>query len=476
MSSAPSRFREILEDAGIEFLSSNDEIDDAELKYEVAETVKSGLSPFVYVHDIPKLIKHSLLDPEQHGKAYFFTGPSAIGKTDAVNQGFMEAALEMGREGIFREMHVSQMVISDVTGIPREGRRPAVNLETGEYVKDPATGEVLMVGDGRTVFYPPQAFALQQSLPLHQQAYERFRENWKKTGNADWSIMTGPEGHRFPLYGYFWDEVTNPSTPATVHQCFSLWYGNKVAEHRLVGDAFHVLAGNRPEDQTNSIPLARSAASRVCIIPAVPSLAGWLSNWGLKMQNVGGQEQTREHPAVITFLHNNSRYFAPNTSGFTPMSAFPSPRTWSFVSRDLYSNDRNPLPANLLTAKIAGHVGNDAAQLFATFLTHWERMIDVRKLLDSPQKGDGPFGWLPQSWPKEMDLRMMMALQMMSMVDKGNAQRFMHFMMDEEKFQPEMIVLIIKLMNQSGKLAQVAEQWATLEFAQWAMKYKGFVL
>ncbi|MGI9252240.1 MAG: hypothetical protein ACR2J8_00705, partial [Thermomicrobiales bacterium] len=227
------------------------------------------LENMVYIDQIPDLVKWHLLTPELHNHVMLILGPSAIGKTYAIRQGLTEAASAMGREHILFEEHVSQMGPTDVMGVPRED------------------------GHGRTVWYPPRKFALQSAHPEHQKAYDDFLREYRDTGRINWNTLKP-----YPLYAYFLDEITNPSNPSIVHQLFSLIYGKFVADHKLVGDAAIIAAGNRVEDRTNSIYLAASATSRMSIMQAVPRFSGWLLTWALKPVTIGGQEHSREHPVV----------------------------------------------------------------------------------------------------------------------------------------------------------------------------------
>jgi hypothetical protein len=427
-------------------------LDDRSMNY--ASEHKSTMANTIMIHQLPEVIRWHANDPGLRGMTLAIMGPSAIGKTEAIRAGLLSAASDQGRDLKLSEQHVSQMMVTDVAGVPRDD------------------------GMGRTVWYPPRAFALKSAHPEHVLALAQFDDKWKNQGIADWEIM-----ENFPLYAYFWDEVTNPATPQTVHQCFSLWMGNQVAGHELVGDAMHILAGNRKIDGTNSIDLAKSATTRLSIIEALPSLGGWMTNFALRtfsLMNTKGEmeEYTHIHPTVISFLHQNSGRFAPVTVGLDPMLPHPSPRTWDFVSRIMYANDRNPLSEEILRAKIASHIGTGDTTQFWSFRNYWEKLPDVNRLLNSPEvPSNNGYGWLPAEWPKksDVDIRMIIMTQMVAKLNEKNAPRFMKFMMDDTKMSPELAAAAIKMLKPLDKLKKLAYEWARDDFAEWSRRNANFI-
>lgn len=440
-----SEVKGMLEEAGLDLAKELTAADDERLGYAMVKP-SGELNTFLYVDQIPDLIKWHVLNPEMQGHSLCFLGSSAIGKTFAVRQGFNEAAQEMGRNPIFHEMHVSQMGPTDIMGVPRDD------------------------GKGRTEWFVPAKFALAKALPQHEQDYLKFRAHYQATGEIDHTMM---RDHDF--YGYFWDEVTNPAQPSIVHQCFSLWYGNYVADHPLVGDAFHVLAGNRVQDRTNSIYLAASATSRLGLIEAVPRLSGWLKAFAMKPVTIAGEEFSKVHPLVVAYLTRFSDRFSPDNSGLPQMTPYPSPRTWTYVSDALYANDRMPLPDNVLFAEVAGRVGNADARNFWAFRDHWKDLPDVNRMLNSEAKPGESFGYLPAPFPKRTDLLIIMGTQMISKLNERNAQRFMAFMLDNEKFTPEIAAMTMKLLRPADKLESLAYKWAPREFGAWAAKYRNLL-
>src|SRR5688500_5399727 len=90
------KVRDLLTDANNEKLSSLSKFDDAYMNYDTP-TIEGNLNAYLYVHQIPDLIKWRAMDPGLRGQTICILGPSAIGKTDAVRQGLKAAAEAMGR-------------------------------------------------------------------------------------------------------------------------------------------------------------------------------------------------------------------------------------------------------------------------------------------------------------------------------------------------------------------------------------------
>lgn len=425
-------------------------VSDADLGY--APPASSGtLATTIHVHEIPDLVKWSIVEPSLHQHALCFLGSSAIGKTYAVRQGFLAACEELDRRPVLHELHVSQMGPTDVLGVPRDD------------------------GKGRTVWHPPRMFPLESAAPDHARQYREATEDL--AAHNEWYIYWDAM-REYPQYGLFFDEVTNPSNPSIIHQCFSIWHGKFVADHRLLPDTAIILAGNRVQDRTNSIPLAASATSRLDMIEVVPSLAGWLQSWAMDVVRHeaedydGHNDRTRVHPLVIAFLHRNSHLFAPDASGTPQMEPFPAPRNWSYVSDLLYAAETRPLPDRLLFAAVAGRVGDKAARDLWAFRQHAAELPDVDLLLNTD--GD-PYGWLPEEWPRRLDLLHILAVQMVHALNETNSRRFMTFMLDEDKLPPEVAAAASRMLRPAGKLDPLADAWQPDLFERFGDKYHEFL-
>jgi len=400
------------------------------------------LSHTLYTHQVPEFIRNHAMFPDLWGHTMCLLGPTAIGKTEGVRQGFALAATQQGRELDLTELHVSQMGPVDAMGVPRER-------------------------NGRTFWAPSEVWPLSSALPEHDAQARDFLNHYAATGVTDYS--------RLPKkwYVHFHDEVTNPSSPQIPHQLFPSWCGDgngkMIGGHQLVPDFMVVLAGNRIQDGTNSINLAASAVTRLCLIEVLPHYGGWLQNYAFKSRMVGGSEFSKIHPLVISYLNKFNAEFAPqdqNQRSF--MDPFPTPRNWKYVSDELYANDLNPMPEYMLKSAIAGRIGDSSAQQFFTFVTHYKDLPDVDKLMRGEQINNFPNKNRP-------DLLLILGTHMVMKLNEKNAKVFMKYMLDTDKFPTEISATTMKQLRTANKLIPLVREWATPMFGQWVQQNKAFV-
>lgn len=439
--------------SGISITNVKDQLIDAgiDLDADITEVSNSDwfehrgtgdLSHTLYVHQVPEFIAFHGVNPDLWGHAVTLLGPTAVGKTEGVRQGLALAAERMGRRLNLKELHVSQMGPVDALGVPREN-------------------------NGRTYWAPPEIWPLQKSLPEHTNLANGFMQHYKQTGKIDYTLL--PE----EWFVHFHDEVTNPSSPQVPHQLFPSWCGDgegkMIGGHKLVPDFMVVLAGNRVQDGTNSINLASSAVTRLCMIEVVPHYGGWLQNYAFKPRMVAGETMSKIHPLVITYLNKFNRQFAPqDMSERSPMDPFPTPRNWRFISDELYANDQNPMPEFMLKAAIAGRIGDASAQQFFTFVAHYKDLPDVDKLM----KGM-PVPNFPKS--NRPDLLLILGTHMIMKLNKDNAKVFMEYMLDDSKFPIELSTATMKQLRAANKLSPLIQEWARDSFSKWVQKNKAFV-
>ena len=402
---------------------------------------------YVQVHQVVEVVKHYALTPELWDHTAVFLGPTAIGKTEAVREGLQRALAVMNerrqamgaapRQLILHELHVSQMGPVDALGVPRER-------------------------SGRTYWAPPEIWPLTQALPGYDDQVNAFLDHYRRTGETAWELM--PE----QWFVHFHDEVTNPSTPQVPHQLFPVWcgtaHGRVIGGHPLVRDFMVVLAGNRVEDGTNSINLAASAVTRMCILQVTASLDGWLQNYAFQEVVVAGQKTTKIHPSIIAFLTKNPQYFAPqDLDKRSPMDPFPTPRAWKFVS-DLFFT-RGSLSDDLFWSNVAGRIGAPTTEELRAFIAFAADLPEVDAIL-----AGGP----TDRWPdptKRPDLVLIATTQMVAKLNATNAKRFMEIISDEALVPAEFSARAIKLVRNAGKLQSLVHSWDTEGFRAWTKKY-----
>lgn len=474
----------VIDETGINLAEKLTSGDDARFGYAVADT-GSSIATTMNVHEVVDHVRWLIMNPGFDDTTPIYVGPSGIGKTYAIREGARQAAEAMGRSLNMIEKHVSLMGPTDLGGVPR----PEIKTKLVD-------GKLVEYATRRTEFLPPSDIPMESASPEHAAAILRFQEHLRLTGRPNWSLM-----HGHPLNVFFLDEFTNPSMPAVIHQCFPVIYGKHIANMPLLSDTQVILAGNRPQDGTSSITLPRSATLRVNTIEVIPSLLGWFQNWAFHIDEVpvawekqkDGQYEITEwerrpriHPMIISYLNQHSGRFAPNLMKTPTGQPAPSPRTWNSVSTTLYAY-QNPvdgeptIPESLLFATVAGFIGQAEAHQFWAYRKYAKELPDVRKMLNSPgikRSDDGnyvPYGWLPSQFPSGVDIQSMMATQMVMLVTKENARRFMRFLLDGNVFTPEVAAMTMKLMRPMGIVESVAHLWAPTEFTEWAGKFRKLI-
>lgn len=148
----------------------------------------------------------------------------------------------------------------------------------------------------------------------------------------------------------FLDEL-NAAPPMVQASCYQLVLDRRIGEYRLPNGWAIVAAGNRQSDRGVTHQMPSPLRNRFTHLSFEVDLQEWCE-WAIRASI---------RPEVIAFLR-----FRPNLlSAFDrDAEAFPSPRTWSFVSNIL---KRNPDPS-LEHHLVAGTVGPGAATEFTGFL------------------------------------------------------------------------------------------------------------
>ena len=170
----------------------------------------------------------------------------------------------------------------------------------------------------------------------------------------------------------FLDELN--AAPAMVQaSCYQLVLDRRLGEYTLPGGWAIVAAGNRDSDRAATTRMPTPLRNRFVHIDFEVDVQEW-SEWAIKA-NVG--------PEVIAFI----RFRPELLSGFDRDSnAFPSPRSWEFVSRILNSKP-DPSAEHEL---IAGAVGTGAATEFSAFLRMFRELPNIDAILLNPTQEPVP--------------------------------------------------------------------------------------
>jgi hypothetical protein len=170
----------------------------------------------------------------------------------------------------------------------------------------------------------------------------------------------------------FLDELN--AAPAMVQAgCYQLVLDRKLGEYTLPKDWAIVAAGNRDSDRAVTTRMPTPLRNRFVHLEFEVDLQEW-SEWSI---------QAGIRPEVIAFL----RFRQELLSAFDrDANAFPSPRSWEFVSRILDAAPDQAVEHELF----AGAVGAGAATEFSAFLKTFRELPNIDAILLNPLKEPVP--------------------------------------------------------------------------------------
>ncbi len=170
----------------------------------------------------------------------------------------------------------------------------------------------------------------------------------------------------------FLDELN--AAPAMVQaSCYQLVLDRKLGEYSLPEGWAIVAAGNRDSDRAVTTRMPTPLRNRFVHLEFDVDMQEW-SEWAI---------QAGIRPEVIAFL----RFRPELLSAFDrDQNAFPSPRSWEFVSRILESSPAKSVEHELF----AGAVGAGAATEFSAFLKMFRELPNIDAILLNPHREPVP--------------------------------------------------------------------------------------
>jgi len=170
----------------------------------------------------------------------------------------------------------------------------------------------------------------------------------------------------------FLDELN--AAPAMVQaSCYQLVLDRKLGEYTLPAGWSLIAAGNRDSDRAVTTRMPTPLRNRFVHLEFEVDMQEW-SEWAI---------QAGVRPEVIAFL----RFRAELLNAFDrDANAFPSPRSWEFVSRILESQPEPSIEHELF----AGAVGSGAATEFSAFLRMFRELPNIDAILVNPHKEPVP--------------------------------------------------------------------------------------
>jgi hypothetical protein len=170
----------------------------------------------------------------------------------------------------------------------------------------------------------------------------------------------------------FLDEL-NAAPPMVQASCYQLVLDRKLGEYVLPDGWSIVAAGNRDSDRAVTSRMPTPLRNRFVHLDFEVDMQEW-SAWAIR---------AGIRPEVIAFL----RFRPALLSAFDrDNNAFPSPRSWEFVSRILNANPKTKIEHEL----IAGAVGTGAATEFSAFLSTFRNLPNIDAILLNPHQEPVP--------------------------------------------------------------------------------------
>lgn len=172
----------------------------------------------------------------------------------------------------------------------------------------------------------------------------------------------------------FLDEL-NAAPPLVQAACYQLILDRKIGEYELPEDWVIIAAGNRESDKAVTHRMPSALANRFVHLDFEVNAADWLV-WA---ENNHIAEELR---SFIKFRPNLLHDFDATRNE----KAFPSPRSWEFVSGIIKSCP----PHEVENSLIQGTVGEGAAAEFSGFSKIYRNLPDPDTVLRSPEQVDIP--------------------------------------------------------------------------------------
>ena len=172
----------------------------------------------------------------------------------------------------------------------------------------------------------------------------------------------------------FLDELVS-AAPTVQAAAYQLILNRKIGEYQLPEAVDIVAAGNRENDRGISFKMPAPLANRFTHLELKANFNCWF-NWAI---------QKDIDPSIISFLSWSKK----DLYDFNPKSAskaFATPRSWTFVNKFLKNGKRSKNSENLLTALIAGTVGEGLAISFMTFRKNKSKLPETSEILSGKLK------------------------------------------------------------------------------------------
>ena len=162
-----------------------------------------------------------------------------------------------------------------------------------------------------------------------------------------------------------------PSVQAALYQVL---LDRAIGETRLPESVHMMGAGNEEQDRAVSHRMGTATASRMRHIYAEVNVKSWLE-WAAEADI---------DPVVMFFMHWKPDMLYKFDPRQTKEHAFPCPRTWEFVSKDLKVASQYPVEPEIERSLAVGTVGEEAGIQFMAFLDVYRQLPHPQTIIDDP--------------------------------------------------------------------------------------------
>ncbi len=191
-------------------------------------------------------------------------------------------------------------------------------------------------------------------------------------GTTKWNV---PDFLPKKGYGILFLDELNAAPPSIQAACYQLILDRKLGDYTLPDGWVVFAAGNMDTDRAVTNRMSTALSNRFIHLNFEINLDDWVQ-WALK-NNVKTE--------VISFI----RFRPTLLHAFNPQSgdkAFPTPRSWEFVSRILTQG----IPKDLEYEIISGTIGEGAASEFIGFIRIFRELPNPDVILMTPERVDVP--------------------------------------------------------------------------------------
>lgn len=179
----------------------------------------------------------------------------------------------------------------------------------------------------------------------------------------------------------FLDEIAQAS-PAVQAAAFQLVLDRRVGEHQLLPNVYIIAASNRSTDRAGTNRLATPLLNRFTHVEVTVDFDAWKA-WAI---------QVGIHPLIVGFLSQRPALLDQfETALKAGAQAFPTPRSWEFLSRLLHSLPDIPTtPTHIISTLTASAVGVATAAEFVAFVENAHILPTWEEITSSPTKAKIP--------------------------------------------------------------------------------------